>query len=264
MPERCSPCPLTAAWQRQDRLHLRRRARVHAAAGLDRHLPHRCRRQARAGEALKPKRTAHSAIWNGKIDGRPAPAGTYLAGITAQNPACDQASWPIVLPPAAGTTPHAGVSVRYLSVTPPLTPTVSGSRTSVAVDSPDASYTWKLRRSGTAKVLAHGAGAAGTHPHRRAYAAPPGRALHARRTLRRPQRGGAARCLAGRARGVDGARAGGTADAQLDRATRRLTTAATACPTRCSGGTGVTLSRPLVDGPPASLGDDADAAQLPE
>lgn len=35
-------------------------------------------------------RTGTWAIWNGEIDGKPAPAGTYLVGITAQNLACDQ------------------------------------------------------------------------------------------------------------------------------------------------------------------------------
>ena len=206
---------------------------------------------------LKPKRTAHSAIWNGKIGGQPAPAGTYLAGITAQNPACDQASWPIVLPPAPGTTPHAGVSVRYLSVTPPLTPTVSGSRASVAVDSPDASYTWKLRRSGTAKVLAHGAGAAGaTHidvrmPRRQA-------GLYTL-VVRSGAHSAAVPLVASQAgRAASMARVlvvlpmlSWIGDSPVDDNGDGL-------PDTLQRGVGVTLSRPLVDGPPASLGDDAE------
>jgi hypothetical protein len=100
-------------------------------------------------------------FWNGEIDGQPAPAGTYLVGITAQNPACDQASWPATLPPAAGTTPHAGLTIRYLGVTPPLTATASGARARVTIDSPLAPFTWRLRAPANRRVLAHGAGHAG-------------------------------------------------------------------------------------------------------
>ncbi len=101
-----------------------------------------------------------ATTWNGEIGGQPAPAGTYLVGITAQNPACDQASWPAKLPPAPGSTPHAGVTIRYLSVTPPLTAASSGARATVAVASPDAGFAWHLRREGARRVLAHGSGPA--------------------------------------------------------------------------------------------------------
>ncbi len=105
--------------------------------------------------------TGSWALWNGEIGGRPAPAGTYLVGITAQNLACDQASWPVVMPPPPGTTQGAGVTVRYLSVTPPLTPTASGANASVGISSPDADFTWFLHRAGGSKTLEHGNGPAG-------------------------------------------------------------------------------------------------------
>jgi hypothetical protein len=104
----------------------------------------------------------HSTTWNGEINNEPAPAGTYLVGITAEDLACDQAQWPATIPPAAGTTADAGVTVRYLSVTPPLTPVSSGSVSSVSVDSPTVGFSWSLRRAGSAKVLAAGSGAAGS------------------------------------------------------------------------------------------------------
>jgi hypothetical protein len=206
---------------------------------------------------LKPKLTARSAIWYGKIDGRPAPAGTYLVGITAQNPACDQASWPIVLPPAAGTTPHAGVSVRYLSVTPPLTPTVSGSRASVAVDSPDAAYTWKLRRSGTAKVLAHGAGAAGaTHIEVRM---PRHQAGLYTLVVRSGAHSAAVPLVASQAgRAASMARVLVVLPMLSWIGNTPVDDSGDGLPDTLQGGDGVTLSRPLVDGPPASLGDDAE------
>jgi hypothetical protein len=99
--------------------------------------------------------------WNGQIGDAPAPAGTYLVGISAEDLACNRGSWPVLVPPAAGTTPHAGVTISYLSVTPPLTPTASGSRASVTVSSPGARFRWQLRAPGSAKPLAHGSGAAG-------------------------------------------------------------------------------------------------------
>ena len=109
-------------------------------------------------EVKRPDRGA--ATWDGTIDGEPAPAGTYLVGITAQDLACNKAQWP-TLPLTPGSTAGAGVTVRYLSVTPPLTPTASGDRASVVVDSAGAPFTWALRRSGSAKVLRRGGGPAG-------------------------------------------------------------------------------------------------------
>ncbi|HET9094810.1 MAG TPA: hypothetical protein VFN36_06940 [Solirubrobacteraceae bacterium] len=99
------------------------------------------------------------ATWNGRINGAPAPAGTYLVGISAQDMACNRTSWPSI-PPRAGSTAHAGVTVRYLSVTPPLVPTASGARARVSVDSA-APVTWRLRVAGSRHVVAHGRGPAG-------------------------------------------------------------------------------------------------------
>ena len=123
----------------------------------------------RTDVAGKPERVDHFRVtrlsrnwitWNGKIGREPAPAGTYLIGITAENLACDQARWPRI-PPAPGTTPNAGVTVRYLSVTPPLVPTVSGGRARVTVDSASAAFSWRLRRSGSPKTVERGSGPAG-------------------------------------------------------------------------------------------------------
>ena len=107
-------------------------------------------------------RNRNSTTWNGEIYGEPAPAGTYLVGITAQDAACDRAQWQVTIPPAPGTTGGAGVTVRYLSVTPPLTPTTSGSRASVSVDSPASGFSWSLHDRGSSKVLVSGTRAAGS------------------------------------------------------------------------------------------------------
>jgi len=96
------------------------------------------------------------AIWNGKIHGRPAPQGTYLVGFAVTNQACTTGRFPSRLPPVAGSTPHAGVSVRYLAAQPPLAPVPAGSTALVSVDAAGQPYRWALRSAGTQTVLAAG------------------------------------------------------------------------------------------------------------
>ncbi len=56
-----------------------------------------------------------SVVWNGTVRGaRPAPQGTYLIGLDVTDGACNTGRFPAVMPPPAGTTPHAGVTVQYL------------------------------------------------------------------------------------------------------------------------------------------------------
>lgn len=111
--------------------------------------------------SVKP--TQDSATWNGNVAGGvPAPAGTYLIGITVQDLACDPATYPVTLRPSPGHTPNAGVTVRYLAATPPLTPTPAGSRATVEVYSPLGAYSWALRLAGKGKVLEHSQAAGST------------------------------------------------------------------------------------------------------
>ncbi|MGZ4253023.1 MAG: FlgD immunoglobulin-like domain containing protein [Solirubrobacteraceae bacterium] len=99
---------------------------------------------------------ARSAVWDGKIHQRPAPAGTYLVGLEVTDRACNTGRFPLVVPPAPGTTPHAGVTVRYLAAEPPLRPVPAGSDTTVYVDARQQPYRWALRRAGSKKVVARG------------------------------------------------------------------------------------------------------------
>ncbi len=96
------------------------------------------------------------AVWNGLIHERPAPAGTYLVGIAVTDAACNLGLFPAVNPPAPGSTPHAGVTVRYLAAQPPLTPVPAGAFAAVLVDSGGRSYAWALRRAGSPVVAEHG------------------------------------------------------------------------------------------------------------
>ncbi len=212
-------------------------------------------------ELVMPPLTVHNlkhnwTFWNGKIDGQPAPAGTYLAGITAEDQACNSAHWPIVVRPSANTTPRAGITIRYLTVTPPLTPTVSGSRAKVTVSSPATGYVWRLRRAGSNKVLAHGSGPAGSS------------VIH----VRMPRRSSGLYTLTVRA---------GTQRATVPLVASQAGAAAARArvlvvvpmltwmgnspvddtgdglPDTLAHGDAVSLNRPLVSGPPASVGSDA-------
>ncbi len=196
------------------------------------------------------------AFWNGKIDGQPAPAGTYLAGITAEDQACNSAHWPVVVRPSANTTPGAGITIRYLTVTPPLTPTVSGSRAKVTVSSPATGYVWRLRRVGSNKVLARGSGLAGSS------------VIHVRMPRRRSGlytltvRAGTQRATVPLVASQAGAAA---AEARVLVVAPMLTWMGNSpvddtgdgLPDTLMHGDAVSLNRPLVSGPPASVGSDA-------
>jgi hypothetical protein len=99
-----------------------------------------------------------TVTWDGLIYGSPAPAGTYLIGLGTTNKACTTTRFPIVLPPPPGTTPGAGVTVRYLAAQPPPTPVPAGTRAPVYVDSRGRPYRWTLQLAGGRAVIAHGTG----------------------------------------------------------------------------------------------------------
>jgi hypothetical protein len=105
--------------------------------------------------------TVHSAFWAGNLrDGRPAPQGTYLIGLTALDRACTTSRFPAKIPPTPGSTAHAGVTVRYLAAEPPLTAVAPGATATVEVDARRHRYTWTLRRVGSTAVLRSGHSAA--------------------------------------------------------------------------------------------------------
>jgi hypothetical protein len=104
-----------------------------------------------------PASSLHTAFWGGRLaDGRPAPQGTYLASVTALDRACTRSTFPATIPAPVGSTPHAGVTVRYLAAQPPLTALRPGSTATVEVDSRRHAYAWTLRRAGSRAVLSSG------------------------------------------------------------------------------------------------------------
>jgi hypothetical protein len=97
-----------------------------------------------------------TADWDGMIDGRPAPAGTYLLGLRVTNSSCTSGRYPVVDDPAPHSTAGAGVNVSYLSAQPPINPVPAGQLASVGVNAGGAAYHWALRRAGQARVIFHG------------------------------------------------------------------------------------------------------------
>ena len=108
-----------------------------------------------------PASSTRHGFWNGTLkDGRPAPQGTYLMSVTGVDRSCTKSTFPASIPPAPGSTPHAGVTVRYLAAQPPMTPVAPGSTATVDVDSRRHAYTWTLHRVGSSAVLRSGHGRA--------------------------------------------------------------------------------------------------------
>jgi len=110
----------------------------------------------RLGRSFPTPWQGQTALWDGRVNRRPAPQGTYLVGLDVTDGACNTGHFPASMPPAVGSTPHAGVTVRYLAARPPLDPVAAGSMARVYVDSRRRPYGWSLRRAGTNKQVAGG------------------------------------------------------------------------------------------------------------
>ena len=102
-------------------------------------------------------KTFKNGFWNGTLrNGKPAPQGTYLVGLRSRDHACALQRFPATIPPAAGSTPHAGVTIRYLAAQVPTAPVAPGARAQVEVDARRHAYQWALRRAGSASILSSG------------------------------------------------------------------------------------------------------------
>lgn len=196
--------------------------------------------------------------WDGTLQGgRPAPQGTYLVGLEVTDQACDTGRFPAELPPIAGSTPHAGVSVRYLVAEPPLTPVRAGSDATVLIDARRHTYHWALRRAGVAQVLASGA----TSTVTLAVPLPRGGAGLYELAVRY----GAHRTLVPLVADAAASRAAGVGSGQVLVVLPALTWQGfnpidddgDGIPNTLAAGDSVRLSRPLVDGLPPGFADQA-------
>ncbi|MEA2391078.1 MAG: hypothetical protein QOK31_1187 [Solirubrobacteraceae bacterium] len=99
--------------------------------------------------------------WEGEIQGRPAPAGTYVLAVRARDLAGNVATLPARLPPTPSMAVRGlGVTIRYVSVTPPMVPVAAGAVATFGVDARRRAYVWAVRAQVGRRALAEGASSA--------------------------------------------------------------------------------------------------------
>lgn len=105
---------------------------------------------------------SQTATWDGKVNGKPAPAGTYMVGLSVKDASCTDGKFPATSTPAPGSTAGAGVNFNYLTAKPPLTPVPAGQNAAIAVSTGGQSFNWALRLNNKVVAQGHGAAGAGT------------------------------------------------------------------------------------------------------
>ncbi len=193
----------------------------------------------------------HTAIWDGKIDQRPAPAGTYLVGLDVTDAACNTGHFPRRVPPAPRTTPHAGVTISYLAGQAPLDPVPAGSDAVVHVRSPGLAYHWALEGgAGQVKPIESGESDLATL----SVHLPAGRAGLYKVVLQTPDDSAAVPIAAS---GAPRARVLVVLPALTWQGLNPVDDTADGLPNTLENGGPINLDRPLVDRPPAGLADEA-------
>jgi hypothetical protein len=98
---------------------------------------------------------AHRLIWDGQVDGKPAPPGIYLFQVMVR----DRAGNVAVTPPrldASDVRGRPGLTIRSLAVQPPLMPVTAGAKARFFVDARGHGYRWSVRRIGYPQVRRRG------------------------------------------------------------------------------------------------------------
>jgi FlgD Ig-like domain len=106
---------------------------------------------------LAPVRDTRTLVWDGKVDGAPAPPGTYLVQVAARDRAANRGITPQEMPPRRGEARgRPGVTVRAIAAEAPLRPVTAGRRLRVNVDARGRPYRWRLRRVGRTRPAVSG------------------------------------------------------------------------------------------------------------
>ena len=103
-------------------------------------------------------RGQREAYWDGRVNGQPAPAGTYLAQVRTRDEAGNVGVSPSRVPPRdpVQAPGRPGITVRYLGAQVPSEPLRSGEVGEVFVDARGERYRWRLRRIGATRTVAAG------------------------------------------------------------------------------------------------------------
>jgi flagellar hook assembly protein FlgD len=111
----------------------------------------------RAVAELTIPRGERRAEWDGTVDGKPAPQGTYLVQVTTRDRAGNRGSTPTEVPPPPGEARgKPGLTVRAIAAAPPLRPVTAGERVTINVDARRRAYRWRLRRAGRSRYVETG------------------------------------------------------------------------------------------------------------
>ena len=102
------------------------------------------------------------AVWDGRVGGAPAPPGTYMVVVRVRDRSGNVGSAPAVLPPVPGQVRgRPGITVRQITVEPPVEPVRAGGRVQFFVDSRRRPYRWDVRRVGASRPIRRGTGEPG-------------------------------------------------------------------------------------------------------
>ena len=111
---------------------------------------------------FRGRKGSGAAVWDGRIDGAPAPPGTYLVTVRVRDRSGNVGTAPAVLPPVPGQVRgRPGITVRQIAAQPPAGPVRAGARVPFFVDSRKRGYRWSVRRVGAMRPVKRGAGQPG-------------------------------------------------------------------------------------------------------
>jgi N,N-dimethylformamidase beta subunit-like protein len=106
---------------------------------------------------LPPVTDTRTLVWDGKIDGRPAPVGSYLVQVIARDRAGNDGITPRRVPPDRGESRGVpAFTIRAIAAVPPARPVTAGNKVTVFVDARGRPYRWRLRRVGTNRAVREG------------------------------------------------------------------------------------------------------------
>ncbi len=105
---------------------------------------------------LGPVEDSRTLVWDGRVEGAPAPPGIYLIEVTARDRAANLGTAPREVPPRRPPRGRPGLTIRSIAAEAPMRPVTSGQKLRVNVDARGRPYRWRLRRVGTTKPVANG------------------------------------------------------------------------------------------------------------
>ena len=103
------------------------------------------------------RRGRQTATWDGLVNGRPAPEGSYAFSVTVQDKAGNKGSVPRKLPPVkGGAVRRGGVAVAYFTLNGPLVPVRPGSIARFTVGPLPRPTRWRLAPYGRGGAIRSG------------------------------------------------------------------------------------------------------------